>query len=112
MQLTREQILALPAGPELDALVATAIGALGKCWNAPPYYSRSEGAAFLAVDALAALGCGLILEDWRSLAGAPGPWAARFDLPDGHDTGTALGQSAAHAIARAILLAKEILDAA
>lgn len=139
--MTREDILALPAGPELDCLLAErvmgwrrlgcwanylpsmgVVFGLGERWHsvfpdpAKVYYrdgdtgrlwepSASADDALRAADALAARGAHLTLEDWRGLTHAPAPWAALFDLSDGHDTGHAVGETAPHAICLAALLA-------
>ena len=104
-------VLAMSAGPEMDALAAERILGLkllydyqGSLLTFLPACSTSMDGAMMLVNALSARGCGLILEDWRNLENAPAPWAASFDLPDGHDTGHAMGQTAAEAACKACLL--------
>lgn len=111
MKLTREQLLAMRAGPEMDALASERILGLellydyrGILLTFLPQCSTSMDGALVLVDALSARGCSLILEDWRNLENAPAPWAASFDLPDGHDTGDACGETAAEATCKAALL--------
>ncbi len=73
-------------------------------WYDLPHYSDDIAAAFAVVEALHARGCDLQLFDCRSLENYPG-WYALFDLPDGHDTGSKVGVTAAEAICRAALAA-------
>ncbi len=127
--MTREEIRALLAGREMDRLIAAMLGDREEdgWWfsgfvagnsdtvkysdedGGPRRYSAKIEAAFSAVDALSARFCWLILEDWRNIPNAPGKWAALFDFHDGHDTGHALGETAAEAICRACLLAATTL---
>jgi hypothetical protein len=73
-----------------------------QCWPIPNYFTEIA-AAWLVVDKLAEKKISLVLEDWRAVEGAPGKWSAIFDLPDGHDTGNGLGETAAEAICNAAL---------
>ncbi len=127
--MTREEILALSAGRDLDVLIHRKVmgrdckhftpepGEFGSDLNGwydwpqmkvlprlVPCYSMDIAAAWEVVKHLATRGIELTLEDWRSLPEGGG-WKAMFDLPDGHDTGDALGQDAPLAICRAALLA-------
>lgn len=125
--MTRSEILAMPAGRELDRLIAALLGDRedpgDNWWHSPDggKYSAADGgpwpcsteidAAWRVVDALSDKDYGLALEDWRISPGAPGQWGVMFYLPDGHDTGQATGESAPLAICRAALLALKGDDA-
>lgn len=77
----------------------------GKPFPLPiPFYSTEINAAWLVVEKLAAENRGtLVLQDWLDVRGTPGRWCALFDLPDGHDTGQILADTAPLAICKAIL---------
>lgn len=112
--LTRAAVLALAAGPEMDALASERILGLEQLLpydpqgTAVPAFwpacSTRMDVALVLVNVLSARGCSMVLEDWRHLENAPAPWAALFKFPDGRDTGHALGQTAAEALCRACLL--------
>jgi hypothetical protein len=107
------------AGRDLDRQIASLVGdhydeadnkwtSTNGTWiscadGGPQHYSTSIGAVWYVVDALSARGCSLVLEDWRNDPRAPGKWSALFNLPDGHDTGGAMGETAPEAICRAAL---------
>lgn len=98
--LTREQILTMPAGRVLDVLVNIAVTGL----DSVPKYSEDISHAWSVVECLAGKNVRLVLEDWRTGKGIIGGWAALFSLPNGHDTGHALGETAPLAICRAAAL--------
>lgn len=66
--------------------------------------SKDIAAAWEVVEAMAARGCDLVLQDWRRLP-QQAAWAALYELPTGHDTGHCLGETAPLAICRCALLA-------
>jgi len=133
--MTREEILAMPAGDDLDKLVAehimgwTDLRKQKHWWNKfdeteewygtyttiAPSTMRSKvddwstdiEYAWLVMERVASLGCRLVLEDWRECEKDSGihGWAAYFDIPGGHTTEQVVAESAPLAICRAALLA-------
>lgn len=68
-------------------------------------YSSDIRDVWQVVDHMAGQGIHLVLEDWRRTHKL---WAALFDLPDGHDTGQVIAETAPLAICRAALMADKI----
>src|SRR5262245_13080744 len=77
----------------------------GYTWDTTPRFSTKLDAAWLVVECLAAMGHGLVLEQWLRNQGVRNGWVALFDLADGHDTGQHLEETAPLAICRAALAA-------
>ena len=98
--MTRDEILAMSAGHELDKLVAeNVLGQKphGSYWPAP--YSTEISATWFLVEWLARWqGCSLALIDTGE------GWKAHFERPNGRHTGVAHGSQAGHAICLAALL--------
>jgi hypothetical protein len=131
--LTADAIRRLPAGLEMDALVATRVlklpavelkgarcpecgaemrfcGQRSYCsdcgeWRHSPYreYSDEIDAAWNVVERLAERNIRLHLEDARGETGVSG-WVAWFDLPGGHTSASEWALSAPEAICRAALI--------
>lgn len=72
-----------------------------------PAYSEDIAAAWLVLDAMRVRGCEVALEDHTLHDGPNKGWWALFDLPDGGDTGHAIGDTAPLAIC---LAARKVIN--
>lgn len=115
---SREDILVLPAGEELDGALSFRLLGFGlpsvelSLLPRFPPLSYSRSACWLVVNALADRNVRLVLEDWRSspmVTPQTNGWAAYFTMPDGHDTGSAVAPDFPLAICRAALVAVELM---
>lgn len=122
--MTTAELLAMPAGRELDAIVASRVmgwasadvdtamlcasGSIAACSEMTtghvPDYSTDIAAAWLVVERIHEHGHAITVERWL---GNPelGKWSAAFTLENGHDTGQCVAESAPLAICRAALVA-------
>ena len=103
MTLTREQIMTLHPGPETDERIAAHLSF--RTDDPSALYSTQIHDAWIVVDEMARRGFHLALEDCRLQDKRPGDWIAYYWTKDGHSTADGVGQSPAHAICLATLLA-------
>lgn len=100
--MTTAELLAIPAGRELDRIVSRIV--MRFVTDEPLPLSTDIRAAWMVVDQMHLLGHAITLERWT---GKPelGEWSAAFILENGHDTGCKVAESAPLAICRAALVA-------
>ena len=98
--------LTLPAGPELDALVAGRVIGWGD--GRPPYHGFTPSADFgdtwKVVEAATALSLRVVIEDWRDDTKNPG-WAVYFFRQSGGSSKQIVAETLPLAVCRAALLA-------
>lgn len=103
--MTTAELLAMPAGRELDRIVSRI--AMRFVTDEPLPFSTDIAAAWLVVEQMHLLGHALALERWLDTPNK-NKWLALFTLENGHDTGQHVAESAPLAICRAALVAADM----